>query len=228
MDAAQPAEGSPGTVEDGDAAELADRPNADEVALVHRVRSGDKDAYADLVRLHAAAAYRVAELLGAGHEAEDVVQVAFVKAYHALTVAPAPQQTGGDLVRRRQASFRPGASFRPWLLRIVANETKNALRAARRRRNATARLAEFEQYTPDPQHDPAAEALSQARRATLLAAVRALPRNQMLVVACRYFLELDEEETATVLNWPRGTVKSRLHRALRRLRRMVEGGGHAD
>jgi Sigma-70, region 4 len=41
---------------------------------------------------------------------------------------------------------------------------------------------------------------------------------QRLAVVCRYFLELDEEETAAMLGWPRGTVKSRLHRALRRLR----------
>ena len=38
-----------------------------------------------------------------------------------------------------------------------------------------------------------------------------------LVVTCRYLLDLDERETATVLGWPRGTVKSRLHRALRQL-----------
>ena len=38
-----------------------------------------------------------------------------------------------------------------------------------------------------------------------------------LVVTCRYLLELDEAETATVLGWARGTVKSRLHRALRQL-----------
>ena len=66
----------------------------------------------------------------------------------------------------------------------------------------------------------------------LLAAVRELPEAQRLAVVCRYFLELDEEETATMLGWPRGTVKSRLHRALRRLRTRLaapvldaEGGG---
>jgi DNA-directed RNA polymerase specialized sigma24 family protein len=37
------------------------------------------------------------------------------------------------------------------------------------------------------------------------------------VVTCRYLLDLDEAETAAVLGWPRGTVKSRLHRALDRL-----------
>jgi DNA-directed RNA polymerase specialized sigma24 family protein len=51
------------------------------------------------------------------------------------------------------------------------------------------------------------------------------------VVTCRYLLELDERETAAVLGWPRGTVKSRLSRALRRLEAILgatqEEGTHA-
>lgn len=125
------------------------------------------------------------------------MQVAFVKAYRAL------------------GTFRAGSAFRPWLLRIVANETRNAVRASNRRRDATLRTATF---TADTVPDPATQALSGERRAVLLEAVRGLPEPQRLAVVCRYFLELDEEETATVLGWPRGTVKSRLHRALRRLR----------
>jgi RNA polymerase sigma factor (sigma-70 family) len=136
-------------------------------------------------------------LLGAGPDADDVVQVAFVKAYRAL---------GG---------FHTGSAFRPWLLRIVANETRNAVRAAKRRRDATLRSVEGLEETV---HDPATEALSSERRARLLDAVRELPEAQRRAVVCRYFLELDEEETSTVLGWPRGTVKSRLHRALRGLR----------
>ncbi|WP_020577954.1 RNA polymerase sigma factor [Actinopolymorpha alba] len=175
--------------------------------MITRVRSGDQEAYAVLVRRHTAVAYRTAVLLGGGMDAEDVVQVAFVKAYHAL---------GG---------FRDNSAFRPWLLRIVANETRNAVRASNRRRAATARvswLGDDDLLVPDP----LTEALSSERRAQLLDAVRDLPEAQRLAVTCRYFLELDEEETATVLGWPRGTVKSRLHRALRRLRTQLEGSTH--
>lgn len=60
--------------------------------------------------------------------------------------------------------------------------------------------------------------MSAERRATLLHAVNALRDEERLVVTCRYFLELSEAETATVLDIPRGTVKSRLSRALERLR----------
>jgi RNA polymerase sigma-70 factor (ECF subfamily) len=52
----------------------------------------------------------------------------------------------------------------------------------------------------------------------LLAAVNSLREEDRLVITCRYFLELSEEETAAVLDWKRGTVKSRLSRALERLR----------
>jgi RNA polymerase sigma-70 factor (ECF subfamily) len=66
--------------------------------------------------------------------------------------------------------------------------------------------------------DPAEHAVSLERRRELLVAVRSLPESFRLVVTCRYLLDLDEQETAVVLGWPRGTVKSRLHRALGRLR----------
>ncbi|WP_069112166.1 RNA polymerase sigma factor [Jiangella alba] len=166
-----------------------------------RVRAGDADAYAVLVRRHAADARRLAVVAGAGPDADDVVQVAFVKAYRTI------------------GSFRDGAPFRPWLLRIVLNETRNNARAARRYRAAADRSFLLDAAGADMAvDDPAATALTGERRAVLMTALRSLPEPQRQVVACRYLLDLDEEETATVLGWPRGTVKSRLHRALRRLR----------
>ncbi|TDW93746.1 RNA polymerase sigma-70 factor (ECF subfamily) [Kribbella pratensis] len=160
-----------------------------------RVRGGDSVAYGELVDRHASVAKRTAVFLGAGADADDVVQEAFVKAFRAL---------GG---------FREGAAFRPWLLRIVANETRNAVRARGRRARREELAAPL-----DVVLDPADAAVSLERRTELLAAVRALPEQMRLVVTCRYLLDLDEQETAVVLGWPRGTVKSRLHRALGRLR----------
>jgi RNA polymerase sigma-70 factor (ECF subfamily) len=163
--------------------------------LLARVRGGDGAAYGELVGRYGLVAQRTAVFLGAGADADDVVQEAFVKAYRAL---------GG---------FREGAAFRPWLLRIVANETRNAVRARGRRVRREQLAAPL-----DVVLDPADEAVSLERRTELLAAVRALPDPMRLVVTCRYLLDLDEQETAVVLGWPRGTVKSRLHRALGRLR----------
>lgn len=170
----------------------------DQVA-VDRVRAGDRDSYAILVRRHAAAAHRAAVIFGAGPDAEDVVQVAFVKAFEALP------------------HCRDGAAFRPWFLRIVINEAKNARRSAGRRWSATERLATLDVQLDGP--DPATSMLSSERRAELIVAIRGLPVQQQRVIACRFLLELDERETATALGLPAGTVKSRLHRALRRLQR---------
>jgi RNA polymerase sigma-70 factor (ECF subfamily) len=171
------------------------------------VRGGDHAAYAELVHRHAPVAVRTATLLGAGPDAEDVVQEAFVKAYAAL------------------GRFRDGAPFRPWLLRIVANETRNLLRAAGRRA-ARERLA-WQRTEPllragHGPDDPVAAALSSERRAELTRGLAGLSEDQRQVVVCRYLLDLDEVETAAVLGWPRGTVKSRLHRAVRRLAEVLE------
>jgi RNA polymerase sigma-70 factor (ECF subfamily) len=109
--------------------------------------------------------------------------------------------------------FRDGSAFRPWLLRIVLNETKNAVRG-RRRREALARRALDVSVPPDP----AAQAVEEERRRDLLEAVRRLREEDRAVVLCRYFLELSEQETADALGVARGTVKSRTSRALAKLR----------
>ena len=61
-------------------------------------------------------------------------------------------------------------------------------------------------------------------RATLLQAVNELREEDRLVIACRYFLDLSEAEMAETLGIARGTVKSRLSRALGRLRARFAGG----
>ena len=167
--------------------------------MLARVRAGDTAAYAELVIRHAPMAKRLAVLSGAGSDADDVVQEAFVKAYRSLS------------------SFRDGADFRPWLLRIVLNETRNAHRGRSRRVDRELRVVRASNR-PLTAADPAELAVGEERRATLLAAIRTLPTELRDVVTCRYLLELSESETAASLGIPNGTVKSRLSRGLARLR----------
>jgi RNA polymerase sigma factor (sigma-70 family) len=172
--------------------------------LVVRARRGDARAYEDLVREHQTIAYRLAYVVTRdAAEAEDVTQDAFVKAYRAL------------------GRFRPGAPFRPWLLSIVANEARNRRRSAGRRAELALRAAE-ERRPGGAAPSPEAALLDAERRAALLAAVEGLREEERLVVTLRFFLDLGEEETAAALGVPRGTVKSRLSRALGRLRERVE------
>jgi RNA polymerase sigma factor (sigma-70 family) len=168
--------------------------------LVAKVLAGEASAFAHLVRRHAQIAKRMAVMWGAGSDADDVVQDAFVKAYTALP------------------RFRASEGFRAWLLSIVHNETRN-LHRSRGRRSAREWLAQptNEGWVGDPEE----EAASIDRRSRLLACVRRLPVELRDVVSCRYLLELSEAETAVALNIPAGTVKSRLHRALASLRTEV-------
>jgi len=162
--------------------------------------AGERDAFAALVRTYLPIAHRTAVLLGAGPDADDVVQDAFVKAYRGL------------------AGFRVGSPFRPWLLRIVANETKNLHRsAARRRARENAPADPTEQFPMLAAARDPADLIANNHHA-LRAELLRLPENQRRVLICRFLLDLDEAETAAVLGVAQGTVKSRSHRGLRRLR----------
>ena len=154
-----------------------------------------------LVARYTLRAHRAAFLLGAGEEADDAVQEAFVKAF------------------RHLSRFRAGEPFGPWLLRIVANETRNLTRSRRRREALTLRLGTAE--SGGTAGGPVDEVLAAERRARLVAAVSALPDRERQVLVCRYFLDLSEAETAQVLDWPLGSVKSRTARALNRLRGLL-------
>lgn len=172
----------------------------DDNEFVARARSGDVRAYEDLVRRHQDVAFRVAVLItGNSADAEDAAQEAMVKAYYAL------------------GRFRMDAPFKPWLLRIVANEARNRRRSAGRR-DQLAVTVSGERSSGDAAPSPEETALEHEQRTALVAALNRLKESDRLVVACRYLMELSEAETAAALGWRAGTVKSRLSRALARLR----------
>jgi RNA polymerase sigma factor (sigma-70 family) len=176
----------------------------DDAALADRARRGDERAFEELVRMYQALAFRTAYLLtGSAADAEDAAQVGFLKAWTALS------------------RFRPGAPFKPWLLRIVANEAHNRRRASGRR-VALAVRATAAQPPDDAAPSPEGAALGLERQEELTAAVNRLDDAHRDVLTCRYFLELSEEETSQVLGVRRGTVKSRTARALERLRAEVD------
>ena len=169
-----------------------------------RAQRGDSRAFEEIVRSYQDIAFRVAYLVaGDAAEAEDAAQEGFVKAWRAF------------------GRFRPDAPLRPWLLRIVANEARNRRRAAGRRARLSLRV-EREESSGGAAPSPEAALLDAEQRERLLAAVEQLPEDARLVVACRYFLDLSEAETAAALGVRTGTVKSRLSRALGRLRTSLE------
>ncbi len=177
-----------------------------EASLVRRARDGEAAAYGELVTMHQAAAFRVAYLLlGAAADAEDAAQEGFVRAYLAL------------------GRFRDGAPFRPWLLSIVGNEARNRRRARGRREGMLERaIASFRRGADGA---PELAAILGETQAEVREALAGLDEGERLVITCRYLLELSEAETAAALGIPSGTVKSRLHRGLRRLRERLESPG---
>jgi len=177
--------------------------------LFTRAQRGDQRAYGEIVQRYQQIAFRTAYVItGSSADAEDAAQEGFVKAYRAL------------------ATFRTGAEPRPWLLRIVANEARNRARSAGRRHQLELRLAE--DFRPgDAAPSPEAATLAAEDRRRLLALVNQLSVEDRLVIASRYFLELSGDETAAALGIPEGTVKSRLSRALSRLRERAEEGARA-
>jgi RNA polymerase sigma-70 factor (ECF subfamily) len=176
----------------------------DEQQLIGRAQRGDMAAYEALVQQYETLAFRAAYLITRDDgEAADAAQEAFVRAYRAL------------------GSFRSGAPFRPWLLRIVTNLALNRMQANRRRLNMT------ERYTRQVLVETGGISidglvLQRDQRQRLLQAVGRLNPDQQALISLRYFLELPEAEVAATLKIPIGTVKSRLHRTLAKLREIIQ------
>jgi len=170
--------------------------------------TGDVAAYETLVRRYQDVAMRTAYLVAPEADAADAVQDGFLKAYAALS------------------RFRDGAPFRPWLLRIVANEARNRRRSADRRTGLALRASGLA-GTDSVAASPESEFLAGEAREQLRAAFDRLRDEDREVIGARYFLDLSEAETAEALALPTGTVKSRTSRALGRLRdalAAIEGG----
>lgn len=170
--------------------------------LIQRAQQGDTVAYDALVRRYQEIAFRTAwVILRHEQDAQDATQTAFLKAWQALP------------------RFRRKEPFRPWLLRIVANEAKN-------RRDSRWRWLRIH-YPPDDGNGVADapvmdELVSRNETSSeLIRAIEKLSGNDQQVLLLRYALDLAESEIADALGVARGTVKSRLHRALARLREVV-------
>jgi RNA polymerase sigma-70 factor (ECF subfamily) len=165
--------------------------------LVRDAQRGSAEAFEGLFRLHWPAAYRAAWLVVRdAAAAEDIAQEAFLAAVRAL-----------DRFDRR----RP---FGPWLHRIVVNRAIDTARARALRREVDANAAAV------PAADPPADTLSDE----LTLALGELGPEHRAVIALRYLLEYTPGEIAGLLELPRGTVNSRLRRALDRLAELLGEG----
>jgi RNA polymerase sigma factor (sigma-70 family) len=176
---------------------------ADEARAIAALRRKDPAGLEELVRLHQVRALRLAyAVLEERAAAEDVVSDAFVRTF--------------EKIHQYDVS-RP---FAPWFNRIVVNGARKALR--RRRLEFRLHLpTNSTQLADDKSMAEHAVAIDEQR--AVISAIRMLPDAERLVVALRYYLELNEREMSEMLGWPAGTVKRRLYNARAHLRDRLAG-----
>src|SRR5436190_7818166 len=180
--------------------------SAGDTELIARAASGDARAFEALMRRYNRMLFRTARaILRDDAEAEDALQEAYLQAYRSL------------------GSFRAEAKLSTWLARIVANEALMRLRKQTRRAEIvpmqSADAREVEQVmASDTDNAPDTRAARAEMRRLLEAQIDALPEAYRTVFMLRAVEELSAEETATVLDLPPATVRTRLFRARSLLR----------
>lgn len=141
-------------------------------------------------------AYRLARaMLGSASDAEDAVQEAALNAW------------------RHRRRFRPGSSFRPWFLTIVANQCRS---------NRRSRWSSVLRHHDVTSLLPSVPILEDPRIETLREALQHLDEASRLVLVLRYYLDLEFDDIARVLRVSEKGARSRVHRARERLRREME------
>ena len=174
---------------------------ANERELVTKAQSGDRNAFSELVRIHAQGVLNVIyRMCGNMQVAEDAAQETFIQAWLKLQ------------------SYRPQASLKNWLYRIAINTAIDMLR--KEKRILPGEIEDLNLRDSEP--GPEMIATNSERAEVVQAAVLALPDASRAVLALREFEGLSYQEIAESLEIPVGTVMSRLNYARKLLREKLE------
>jgi RNA polymerase sigma-70 factor (ECF subfamily) len=174
----------------------------DETTLIQRATKGEAAAWEPLMLAHQEPVFRLAYLfLGDADDAEDITQETFLRAYHNLK------------------RFDPTRPLRPWLLSIAANLARNRYRSAARYLAALTRSFRAE---PPTSLDVEQHTALHQDALQLWKAVRQLNADDQQIIYLRFFLDLSTAEAAQAIDVAEGTIKSRLNRAVGRLRVIIK------
>ncbi|MGI9212262.1 MAG: RNA polymerase sigma factor RpoE [Methylococcaceae bacterium] len=178
--------------------------------LVHRVQRGDKKAFDVLVTKYQ---YKIVQLVSRyikdQHEALDVAQESFIKAYRAMP------------------NFRGDSAFYTWLYRIAINTAKNHL-ATRSRRPSDGEIdvEEAEQFESGSRlrntETPEGLLMTEELAGVIQKALNDLPDELRTAITLREFEGLSYDEIAEVMKCPVGTVRSRIFRAREAIEKRLE------
>ncbi len=183
-----------------------DSREADDIELLRNANRGDRKAFHKLVDRHSDRLYRLAvSLVGNAADAEDILQETFVGAFKGLK------------------GFQERASVKTWLTRILVTQTAKWRRDKKRRANPTvdSTLPSNEAFPAMLTVAPGVEGSVEAR-VDVHAAVAKLSAEHREVILLREFQQMNYDEIAEVLDVPRGTVESRLHRARAELKNILK------
>ncbi len=184
-------------------------------ALIQSAQQGSETAFEALLTRYETTVFRyVYTILGNRADAEDVTQEVFIKLWRTLP------------------RYRFHASFSTYLTRIARNAAHDFLRAHRKDRHIISLYAEDDDGEeqalllpdPDPASDPVSWYLTEENVARLHDAMLQLPDEMREVLMLRAGHGHSYEEIAAMLSISEGTVKSRLHRAKKYLRKILENG----
>ena len=179
----------------------------DDQEIVQLILAGDTDAFNVLVDRYQARAYNLClRMLGDGDVAADVAQDAFISAYRHL-----PSLRG---------------EFRPWLMRIVANACRDALRSQKRRPTVSMDMSHDEDEGPglqiaDSADGPVDALIHREFQQTIVVALQSIPDDQREVIVLSDIEGRSYQEIADITGINIGTVKSRLNRARLRMRELL-------
>ena len=176
-----------------------DRVQGEERELVDRARSGDRDAFGELVWRHQDTVYTLALRLVGPNLAADVAQEALIRAWKAIP------------------RFRGDASFSTWIHRITVNTAWT-----QRKRAARHQASELEDVLVDPGIGPERAGEMADLRSRIKAAIERLAPGQRAVLVLRDISGWTHAEIAAELGITQTTAKVRLHRARRRLQALLE------
>jgi RNA polymerase sigma-70 factor, ECF subfamily len=187
--------------ESSEVSEVVVSTNAEDEALVRRVLSSDRDAFALLVDKYKAAVYNHCyRRLHNPEEAEDAAQEVFLRAYNQLH------------------TYQFGRRFSSWLLSIAAHYCIDLLR----RRRPVVDLDSIAFWKSSDEPEPEEFAMNEETRDEVRELLRKLPDKYASVVALRYWQDMSYQEIAEVTGLSVGTVKTRLFRARELLAKELE------
>ena len=177
----------------------------DERWLVSLAQKGDGEAFSLLVERHQTMVYNLAlGKTGSHHDAEEVTQNAFLKAWQGLP------------------NFQGKAAFSSWLYRLTLNAATDFLRQRGRQGKVTSLEDPDLPPIPDPGPSPEERAGAQEDRQALWEAIEELPEQQRTILLLREVDGLSYQEIALALDIEVGTVRSRLSRSRKVLRKLLE------